>query len=52
MHNLYLYENNIQLFDYDYFQIITYKILDYQKKMTVSEIITVLKLGIKHNIKN
>jgi hypothetical protein len=52
MHNLSLFENNLQLFDYDYYQRICFKLLDYQKKMSVSEIITVLKLGIKHNIKN
>lgn len=52
MHNLYLYDSNINVFDYDYYQKICYNLLNYQKKMTVFEIITVLRLGLKHNLKN
>jgi hypothetical protein len=52
MHNLYLYEHNINVFDIDYFQRIAYSLLDFQKKMSVSEIITVLRLGMKHNVRN
>jgi len=52
MHNLYLCDSNITIFDYDYYQRVCYNLLDHQSKMSMSEIMTVLHLGLKHNVKN
>lgn len=52
MHNLHLYEHNITVFDYNYYQRIGYSLLDYQRKMSVGEIVTVLRLGMRHDVRN
>lgn len=52
MHNLYLYDSNVQIFDLDYFQRVAYSLLTHQRKMTVADILTVLRLGMKHNVRN
>lgn len=52
MHNLYMYDSNIHIFNYDYFNKCCYRLLDFQHKMGIIDIITILKLGLKHNIKN
>lgn len=52
MHQLYLYQNNVSIFDYDYYNECSYSLIKEQKSLNLSEIMTVLKLGLQHNIKN
>ena len=52
MHSLYLYEKDIQVFDYDYYQRVCYSVLDFQKKLAVRDICTILNLGVRHSVRS
>lgn len=52
MHQLYLYEQGVTDFDYDLFQDSALRLLDHQRNLPLSDILTVLRLGQTHNIRN
>jgi hypothetical protein len=52
MHQLYLFEANATIFDYDYYNEASFGLIEQQGKMHISEIYTVLKLGQRHSIQN
>lgn len=52
MHNFYLYENNVQVFDYDLYLKMCYRVLDFQKKIDFGDIFTILRLGVRHQVRS
>ena len=52
MHQFYLYDQNILVFDYDYYQQSCYRLLDFQKQIGLKDLFIVLKMGQKHNVRN